>query len=51
MKTFRKHLSKKLKNDQFRRLYEEERQLVELSLKIFETRENKDLSQQKVAQK
>lgn len=51
MKTYRKHLNKKLKNDQFRRLYEEERQIAELSLKIFETRENKDLSQKEVAQK
>ena len=51
MKTFRKHLSKKLKNDQFRSLYEEERQLAELSLKIFETRENKTLFQKKIAQK
>ena len=41
MRTFRKHLNEKLKNDQFRRLYEEERQIAELSLKIFETRENK----------
>jgi len=49
MKTFRKHLDKKLKNDQFRRLYEEERQLVEFSLKIFETRKNKGLSQKKVS--
>ena len=51
MKTFRKHLNEKLKNDQFRSLYEEERQLAELSLKIFETRENKDLSQKEIAQK
>ncbi len=51
MRTFRKHLNKKLKNDQFRRLYEEERQIAELSLKIFETRGNKGLSQKEVAQK
>ena len=41
MKTYRKHLHEKLKNDQFRRLYEEERQISELSLKIFETRETR----------
>lgn len=51
MRTFRKHLDKKLKNDQFRILYEEERQIAELSLKIFETRESKGLSQKKIAQK
>ncbi len=51
MKTFRKHLNEKLKNDQFRRLYEEERQLAELSLKIFGTRESKGLSQKEVAKK
>lgn len=51
MRTFRKHLNEKLKNDQFRRLYEEERQIAELSLKIFETRENKSRSQKKIAQK
>lgn len=51
MRTFRKHLNKKLKNDQFRRLYEEERQLAKLSLQIFETRKNKSRSQKKIAQK
>ena len=51
MKTFRKHLNGKLKNDQFRRLYEEERQIAELSLKILETRKNKTLFQKKIAQK
>ncbi len=51
MKTFKKHLNEKLKNDQFRRLYEEERQIAELSLKIFKNRENKGLSQKKIAQK
>lgn len=51
MKTFRKHLNEKPKNDQFRRLYEEERQLVEFSLQIFETRKNKTLFQKKIAQK
>ena len=51
MKTFRRHLDKKLKNDHFRRLYEEERQLAELSLKVFETQEIKGLSQKEIAQK
>ena len=51
MKTFRKHLNEKLKNDRFKRLYEEERQLAELSLMILGTRESKGLSQKEVAKK
>lgn len=51
MKTYRKHLNGTLKNDRFRRLYEEEKQLVEFSLKILETRKNKGLSQKDVSQK
>ncbi len=51
MKTFKKHLNEKLKDEQFKKLYEEERLLVELSLKILGTRELKGLSQKEVAQK
>jgi HTH-type transcriptional regulator / antitoxin HipB len=51
MKTFKKHLNEKLKNEQFKRLYEEERQLVELSFRILNAREKKGLSQKDVAQK
>ncbi len=51
MKTFRKHLNEKLKNEHFRRVYEEERQLAELSLKILGAREQQGLSQKEVAQK
>jgi HTH-type transcriptional regulator / antitoxin HipB len=51
MKTFKKHLNEKLKNEQFKRLYEEERQLVELSFRILNAREKQGLSQKDVAQK
>jgi len=51
MKSFKHHLHHKLKNERFRLLYEEERQLAELSLKILDARENKGLSQLVVARK
>ena len=38
MRSFRRHLKEKLKDERFRRLYEEERQLTELSLKIHHMR-------------
>jgi len=38
MRSFRRHLNEKLKDERFRRLYEEERQLTELSLKIHQLR-------------
>jgi len=51
MKTFRKHLKKKLKNEKFKRLYEEEQKLAELSLRILNTREHFGLSQRDVARR
>ena len=51
MKTFRNHLNEKLTNEQFRHLYEEERQLAELSLKIAGIREQMGLSQKEVAKR
>ena len=51
MKTFRKHLNEKLKDERFKGLYEEERQLAELSLRILGAREQQGLSQKEVAQK
>jgi HTH-type transcriptional regulator/antitoxin HipB len=51
MKTFKKHLNEKLKSEQFKRLYEEERQLAELSLRVLSAREKQGLSQKEVAQK
>ena len=49
MRSFRRHLNEKLKDERFRRLYEEERQLTELSLKIHHMRAQLGLSQQEVA--
>jgi HTH-type transcriptional regulator / antitoxin HipB len=51
MKTFKKHLNEKLKNEHFKKLYEEERQLTELSLRILDAREKQGLSQKEVAKK
>ena len=51
MKSFRRHLQGKLKSERFRRLYREERQLAELSLRIYDTREQMGLSQRQVAKK
>lgn len=51
MKTFRKHLNEKLRSARFRKLYEEERQLAELALKIHGAREELGLSQQEAAEK
>ena len=49
MRSFRRHLNEKLKDERFRRRYEEERQLTELSLKIHHMRAQLGLSQQEVA--
>ena len=51
MKTFRKHLKEKLKSERFKRLYEEEQKLAELSLRIIDTREHLGLSQSEVAKR
>lgn len=51
MKNFRGHLQEKLKSERFKRLYEEERQLAELSLNLLKAREREGLSQQEVARR
>ena len=51
MRSFRGHLEEKLKDEHFRRLYEEERQLAEFSLKILGIREQMGLSQKEVARR
>jgi len=51
MRTFKKHLKEKLKDKRFRELYEEEKRLAELSLKILDTREHLGLSQMEVAKR
>ncbi len=49
MKTFKKHLNDSLKDSGFNEIYNEERKLIELSLKIHEAREKSGLSQLEVA--
>ncbi len=49
MKTFKKHLNDSLKDSRFNEIYNEERKLIELSLKIHEAREKSGLSQLEVA--
>ena len=51
MQTFKAHLQEKLQDERFRRLYEEERQLAELSVRLLETRTRLGLSQKDLAQK
>ncbi|MDR0496968.1 MAG: helix-turn-helix transcriptional regulator [Treponema sp.] len=48
---FKEHLNEKLKNPQFKKLYEEEKHLLELGLAITEARERKGLSQKELALK
>ena len=51
MKTFRDHLKTKLIDKEFRDLYDEERQLLEISLKILNVRKELGLSQKDLAYK
>ena len=49
--TFRDHLNKEMKNAHFKKMYEEEKHLLELGLLIIEAREQKGLTQKELAQK
>ena len=49
--TFREHLAKKMKNPNFKKMYEEEKHLLKLGLLIIEAREQKGLTQMELAQK
>ncbi len=51
MKTFRKHLNEKLEDKQFKQLYDEEREMLQLSLQVLNTRKNLGLSQDELARK
>jgi transcriptional regulator with XRE-family HTH domain len=51
MRTFRKHLKEELQDEHFRKLYQEEKQLAQLSLRLHAAREGLGLSQQEVAKK
>ena len=49
--TFREHLNEEMKNTHFKKMYEEEKHLLELGLLIIEARELKGLTQRELAQK
>ncbi len=51
MKKFKDYLGEKLKDSEFQKLYAEERQLLEMSLRIAEAREQSGLSQKELAGK
>jgi transcriptional regulator with XRE-family HTH domain len=51
METFDKHLKEELKNKKFKKLFDEERKLIELSLLIHKLREKEGLTQKEVAKK
>ena len=46
MKTFSKHLNKKLEDKEFKQLYDEEREMLEISIQILNARKNLGFSQQ-----
>ena len=48
---FRDHLTEEMKNVQFKKVFDEEKHLLELGLIITETREQRGLSQKELAQK
>ena len=49
MMTFDSHLREKLKNKRFKKMYEEEKELLDISLKILEARREQNLSQAELA--
>ena len=50
MKTFRSHLKESLKNQKFRKYFEEEKQLLQVSLQLHKAREKAGLSQKEIAE-
>jgi len=51
MKTFRKHLNKKLENQKFKKVYKEEKEILDLSLQILEMRKQNGISQHDLAER
>lgn len=49
MKTFRSHLKESLKDEKFREIYEEEKELLDVSLRLQEARKKAGLSQKDLA--
>jgi len=48
---YKEHLAKKMKNPDFRKAFEEEKRLLELSYAIIEAREKRGLTQKELAKK
>jgi DNA-binding XRE family transcriptional regulator len=51
MKSYKEHLNEQLMNPEFRKLYEDEKYLLELGLRIAEKRQQLGISQKELAQK
>ena len=51
MKTFKKHLKKELQKKEFKKLFQEEKELLNISLKILEARSELGISQKELAKK
>ncbi|EMF80922.1 MULTISPECIES: helix-turn-helix domain-containing protein [Leptospira] len=49
MKSFRSHLKTKIKNEKFKEKFQEEKELINLSLELHDLREKKGLSQSELA--
>ncbi len=49
MKTFKKHLETKLKDKEFKEMYEEELEMLDLSLKLLNARKKMGMTQQELA--
>lgn len=51
MRTFRAHLNEKLKDEQFKELFNEERELLRIGMEIAEAREKSGITQSELAAK
>ena len=51
MRRFKDYLQDKLQDEQFRKLFEEEKELLELSLKVVDARKQSGLSQKELSEK
>jgi DNA-binding XRE family transcriptional regulator len=51
MRTFKKHLDTKLRDKEFKEMYDEEREMLELSLQILDARKKLGFSQSELARK
>jgi DNA-binding XRE family transcriptional regulator len=51
MKNYKEHLANELTNPEFKKLYEEEKYLLELGLMIAETRQQMGITQRELAKK